>query len=93
MSVTNRVSELFSKTRPQLFDTFDQREFQVCRAINQWLRYRPVRHYFSTVSRLGDGWLWYLVILYPALQGLETSACAGTPVHFFPGDRLRCAAA
>lgn len=67
MSVTSKVS--------QFFDLIDQREFQLCRSINHLLRYRPVRRYFSVVSRLGDGWLWYLVIfamplVYPA-QGLS----------------------
>ncbi|MDI9246162.1 phosphatase PAP2 family protein [Marinobacter sp. CHS3-4] len=55
MSVTSKVS--------QLFDLVDQREFRLCQSINQLLRYRPVRRYFSLVSRLGDGWLWYLIIL------------------------------
>jgi undecaprenyl-diphosphatase len=63
MSVTSKAS--------QLFDAVDQREFLLCRSINQLLRYRPIRHYFSVVSRLGDGWIWYLIILsiplcYPA---------------------------
>ena len=47
MSVTSKAS--------QLFDAVDQREFLLCRSINQLLRYRPIRHYFSVVSRLGDG--------------------------------------
>jgi undecaprenyl-diphosphatase len=54
MSVTNKS---------QLFDLVDQREFLLCRSINQLLRFRPIKGYFSVVSRLGDGWLWYLVIL------------------------------
>lgn len=55
MSVTRKVSHLF--------DSVDQREFLLCQSVNQLLRYRSVRHYFSVVSRLGDGWVWYLVIL------------------------------
>lgn len=46
-----------------MFDLVDQREFLLCQSINQLLRYRLVRRYFSLVSRLGDGWIWYLVIL------------------------------
>lgn len=66
MPVTRKVS--------QLFDSVDQREFLLCQSVNQLLRYRSVRRYFSVVSRLGDGWIWYLIILtmplmYPA-QGL-----------------------
>ncbi|WP_150912629.1 phosphatase PAP2 family protein [Marinobacter halotolerans] len=50
-------------SKSQLFDLVDQREFLLCRSINRLLRFRPIRGYFSVVSRLGDGWLWYLVIL------------------------------
>lgn len=68
MSVTNKSP---------LFEKVDQREFLLCRSINQLLRYQPVRRYFSIVSRLGDGWLWYFVILFmPILQparGLSTA--------------------
>lgn len=46
-----------------MFDLVDQREFLLCQSVNQLLRYRLVRRYFSLVSRLGDGWIWYLVIL------------------------------
>ncbi len=55
MSVTRKASHLF--------DSVDQREFLLCQSVNQLLRYWPIRRYFSVVSRLGDGWVWYLVIL------------------------------
>lgn len=55
MSITRKASHLF--------DSVDQREFLLCQSVNQLLRYRPVSRYFSVVSRLGDGWIWYLVIL------------------------------
>lgn len=47
----------------RLFDQIDQAEYALCRAINRSLRYRPLEGYFRLVSRLGDGWLWYAVIL------------------------------
>ena len=50
-----RVSRFFSQV--------DQAEFELCRAINRSLRYRPVLTLFKVVSRLGDGWLWYVLIL------------------------------
>ena len=61
-----RVSRLFSQV--------DQAEFALCRTINHGLRYRPMLSLFKVVSRLGDGWLWYALILslpliYPG-QGL-----------------------
>ncbi len=47
----------------RFFNVVDQREFALCQSINRSLRFRPVQGYFKVVSRLGDGWLWYLVIL------------------------------
>jgi undecaprenyl-diphosphatase len=64
-------------SKSPLFDLVDQREFLLCCSINRLLRYRPVERYFSVVSRLGDGWLWYLLILFiPVLlpaRGLSIS--------------------
>ena len=50
-----RVSRFFSQV--------DQAEFALCRSINRSLRFRPVLTLFKVVSRLGDGWLWYALIL------------------------------
>ncbi|MCL7944338.1 phosphatase PAP2 family protein [Marinobacter sp. ATCH36] len=47
----------------RFFSLVDQREFALCQSINSSLRFRPVQGYFQVVSRLGDGWFWYLVIL------------------------------
>ncbi|MGM0571741.1 MAG: phosphatase PAP2 family protein [Pseudomonadota bacterium] len=47
----------------RFFDQVDQAEFAFCRRINRSLRFRPVTTLFKVVSRLGDGWLWYLLIL------------------------------
>jgi len=47
----------------RFFNLVDQREYAFCQAINQSLRFRPVHSYFQLVSRLGDGWLWYALIL------------------------------
>lgn len=47
----------------RFFSMVDQRELALCQYINGTLRFRPVQGYFQVVSRLGDGWLWYLVIL------------------------------
>lgn len=51
-----------------MFDLVDQREFLLCQSVNQLLRYRLVRRYFSVISRLGDGWIWYLVMLFLPLM-------------------------
>ena len=47
----------------RLFDLVDQKEFAFCQAINRSLRFRPLRGYFQLVSKLGDGWIWYALIL------------------------------
>ncbi|MGC8121302.1 phosphatase PAP2 family protein [Marinobacter sp. VGCF2001] len=51
-----------SKTS-RFFELADQREFAVCQAINRTVRFRPILGYFQLVSRLGDGWFWYALIL------------------------------
>lgn len=52
-----------SSKASRFFDRVDQREFAACQAINHTLRFRPIQGYFRVVSRLGDGWLWYALIL------------------------------
>lgn len=47
----------------RFFDLADQREVALCRSVNRAVRFRPVGSYFRLVSRLGDGWLWYALIL------------------------------
>lgn len=61
----------------RFFSVVDQREFALCQSINQTLRFRPVQGYFKVASRLGDGWLWYLVILaMPLFRPLDGLAIA-----------------
>lgn len=47
----------------RLFELADQREFALCQSINRAVRFRSVKSYFRLVSRLGDGWFWYALIL------------------------------
>ncbi|KPQ28811.1 MAG: Membrane-associated phospholipid phosphatase [Marinobacter excellens HL-55] len=47
----------------RFFDLADQREYALCQSINRMVRFRPVLGYFQVVSRLGDGWFWYALIL------------------------------
>lgn len=47
----------------RFFERADQCEFALCQSINRTLRFRPVLGYFRWVSRLGDGWFWYALIL------------------------------
>lgn len=55
MALTSKAS--------RFFELADQREFAVCQAINRSVRFRPILGYFRIVSRLGDGWFWYALIL------------------------------
>ncbi len=47
----------------RFFELADQREFALCQVINRATRFQAVRGYFRLVSRLGDGWIWYALIL------------------------------
>jgi undecaprenyl-diphosphatase len=47
----------------RFFELADQREVAFCQAINHAVRFRPALGYFRLVSRLGDGWFWYALIL------------------------------
>jgi undecaprenyl-diphosphatase len=48
---------------------FDAAEHAICLRVNRGCRHAPVRSLFATVSRLGDGAFWYLLILAFALSG------------------------
>jgi|SRR5688572_26099843 len=45
------------------FARFDAAELKFCRYLNRSSRSSPVRQLFRTVSWLGDGWLWYAVMV------------------------------
>lgn len=66
-----------SSKASRFFDRVDQREFAACQAINRSLRFRPIQGYFRVVSKLGDGWLWYaLILMLPLIhpeKGLATA--------------------
>lgn len=57
-----------------LIRRFDAAEENLCVAFNRWSNRQPVRTLFATVSRLGDGVLWYTLILtLPLLFGWQAS--------------------
>lgn len=45
------------------FARFDAAELRLCRYLNRSSRSAPVRKAFALVSWLGNGWLWYAVLL------------------------------
>ena len=54
------------------------RETRWCRRANHFCRRRPARALFATISRLGDGVFWYVLmgalVVLDGLQGLAASA-------------------
>lgn len=54
-----------------------RREADLCLAANRWCRTSPVRGYFTRVSRLGDGGIWYAlmaaIVLLDGYAGLVAS--------------------
>lgn len=54
------------------FARFDAAELKLCRYLNRSSRSSLVRQAFGFVSWLGDGWVWYALLLsLPALYGVE----------------------
>lgn len=47
----------------RFFDLVDQREYAFCQTINRLVQFGPALGYFQLVSKLGDGWFWYVLIL------------------------------
>jgi undecaprenyl-diphosphatase len=54
------------------FARFDAAELKFCRFLNRSSRSSSVRQLFRVVSWLGDGWIWYALILaLPLVLGFE----------------------
>jgi undecaprenyl-diphosphatase len=51
-----------------LWQRCDRLEQSACVALNRASRYASVRRFFTTVSRLGDGVFWYLLMLAFAVE-------------------------
>ena len=60
-----------------LWRRFDLLEQSICVRANRGCRFAPYRSFFSTVSRLGDGPLWYLLMLVLAVTGRSNALVAG----------------
>jgi len=57
-------------THGSLLDRFDHAEYRLCRRLNRGVEHTWVRVLFRTASRLGDGIIWYALILaLPFLYG------------------------
>jgi undecaprenyl-diphosphatase len=54
------------------FQVFDQAELRLCRYLNRSSGPTLIRDLFRTVSWLGNGWLWYaLIVALPFLYGAD----------------------
>jgi undecaprenyl-diphosphatase len=59
------------------FARFDQAELRFCRYLNRSSRSSAVRQLFRAVSWLGDGWVWYgLLLALPAIYGSDGARAA-----------------
>lgn len=53
----------------RMFNRIDQWEIALCQQINRSIRIRPVHSFFAVVSKLGDGYFWYaLILMLPVLR-------------------------
>jgi undecaprenyl-diphosphatase len=59
-------------THGSLLDRFDHAEYRLCRRLNRGVQLAWVRVFFMTASRLGDGIIWYAIMLaLPLLYGAD----------------------
>lgn len=55
-----------------LLARFDLAEYRLCRRLNRGVQHTGIRVFFKTASRLGDGVIWYvLMLVLPLLYGFE----------------------
>lgn len=53
-----------------LLARFDDAEYRLCRSLNRGARHAGIRVFFKTASRLGDGVIWYVLMLaMPVMYG------------------------
>ncbi len=50
-------------THSSLLERFDAAEYRLCRRLNRGVAYTGVRVFFKIASRLGDGVIWYALML------------------------------
>ena len=57
-------------THSSLLDRFDHAEYRLCRRLNRGVQHAWVRVFFKIASRLGDGVIWYaLMLAMPFMYG------------------------
>jgi len=59
-------------THSSLLDRFDHAEYRLCRRLNRGVQHTWVRVFFRIASRLGDGVIWYaLMLAMPFMYGAQ----------------------
>ena len=59
-------------THSSLLARFDHAEYQLCRRLNRGVQHAWVRVFFKIASRLGDGVIWYaLMLAMPFMYGAQ----------------------
>ena len=59
-----------SSSTGSLLARFDHAEYRLCRRLNRGIEHTPIRVFFMAASRLGDGVIWYaLMLALPFLYG------------------------
>jgi len=76
-----------------LLARFDAAEYRLCRRLNRGVAHRGIRVFFKTASRLGDGIVWYaLMLALPFIYGergfraaliMLISSAAGLAIYKF----------
>ena len=70
MSATQTVHPMAS--HGSLLARFDAAEYRLCRRLNRGVENTGVRLFFKTASRLGDGVIWYVLMLaLPVIYGAD----------------------
>lgn len=70
-----------------MFERLDHVDYRMARTCNLAVQWRWVHGFFSVISRLGDGVIWYLLMLTLPVYGLIT----GTPQGWIAGGSLMVA--
>src|SRR5688572_6439193 len=63
---------IHGSTTGSLLARFDHAEYRLCRRLNRGVAHAPIRVFFMAASRLGDGVIWYaLMLALPFIYGAQ----------------------
>lgn len=70
-----------------MLERIDRVDYRLCRTCNLAMQWRPVHLFFSIISRIGDGPVWYLLMTALPVYALATHTSKG----FYAGGSLMVA--